>query len=312
MDLSGRVLKQVHRTAGWYATSVHLDFICSSNSRTFRLHNLSTGVVYNLPEELTEEHAAEERNTYRFFAAAAFGQARSTGQYKVLRVLVRETSAYTGNFFEIITLGGGSHARWRAKESPPFSVCLDMWKTVVIDGIAYYFCCVDPAVREEEAASDRIASFDLDREEWRPTLRGPLSSSSVDYAPYRPFHRIYPFDLSMSTINGSLVVVHRADRSSLADLWFLMDFERGLWVKQHSIRVQFSDPVPYGLPETVRPLLVLSDGRIVFVQAGDKRVLLRIYDPRTNTYSDVAEIMGRCCAVGLYTGGALGLANGTG
>ncbi|TVU33364.1 hypothetical protein EJB05_25176, partial [Eragrostis curvula] len=305
MDLSGRVLKQVHVTGCWRATSVHLDFICASSSRSFRLLNLSSGAVYILPDELTEEHAAEEQNTSRFYVDAAFGQAKSTGQHKVLRVLDRHSNDGQGQLFEIFTLGGGSHGRWRAKEAPPYFVLVGMWKTAVFINGIFYFFCVEPVVRAGDVAIDRVASFDLETEEWRPTLRGPLSSS-VDYVPGQPFPRFDTVDLSMCDINGCLVVVHRT-LSSLVELWFLVDFERGLWVKKHIMRVQFRDP--YSVAYTVRLLVVLWDGRIVFVQVGDEKGSLRIYDPRTNTYSDVAE-MGNCFAVGLYTRGLLGLADG--
>ena len=59
---------------------------------------------------------------------------------------------------------------------------------------------------------------------------------------------------------------------------------------------------------TVRPLLVLNDGRIVLVHIGN-RGSLKIYDPRTSSSTDVAEI-GPCVAVGLYNGSVLSLANG--
>ncbi|TVU41316.1 hypothetical protein EJB05_14822, partial [Eragrostis curvula] len=96
----------------------------------------------------------------------------------------------------------------------------------------------------------RIASFDLGTEDWRPTLQGPAINSR-----------------------------------SLMDLWFLMDFEEGLWVKQYSIQHKMS----FEQDEfSVYPFLVLNDGRILtFIGI---RGLLRIYDPRTSTYTDVADI----------------------
>lgn len=89
------------------------------------------------------------------------------------------------------------------------------------------------------------------------------------------------------------------------DLWFLMDFERGLWVKQHSIQVP--SIVWHALP--ARPL-VLNGGRIVIVHIGHgSGSMIRVYNPTNNTSTNVVE-MGDCCAVGLYTGSPLGLANG--
>uniref|UniRef100_A0A0A8ZBY0 F-box associated domain-containing protein n=1 Tax=Arundo donax TaxID=35708 RepID=A0A0A8ZBY0_ARUDO len=88
------------------------------------------------------------------------------------------------------------------------------------------------------------------------------------------------------------------------DLWFLMDFEKGLWVKQHTIQVDLS---VQGDKFLGSPLLVLDDGRIV-TYVGTMG-LLRIYNPRTSTYTYVAE-MGPCDGFGLYTGNLLSLANG--
>lgn len=59
----------------------------------------------------------------------------------------------------------------------------------------------------------------------------------------------------------------------------------------------------------VRPLLVLNDGRI-FTYFGDGG-LMRIYDPNTCTYTDVAKI-GNRYEIGLYTGNLLSLPDGAG
>ena len=106
----------------------------------------------------------------------------------------------------------------------------------------------------------------------------------------------------MAALSGSLVVVHCHHPSM--DLWFLMDLEKQLWVKQHSINVNLS---VMRAEFNIRPLLVLNDGRILtFIGT---RGLLRIYNPRTSTYTDVAE-MGTRVGIGLYTGNLLSSANG--
>ena len=88
-------------------------------------------------------------------------------------------------------------------------------------------------------------------------------------------------------------------------VWFLMDFERGLWAKQHSILLP--SIVWHALPP--HPLLVLNDGRIVIFYIGHGNgSIIRVYNPMNNTSTDVAE-MGDYCAVGLYAGSPLGLAN---
>ena len=110
-------------------------------------------------------------------------------------------------------------------------------------------------------------------------------------------------ELSLADMNGCLVVTHRTLSSSM-DLWFLMDVEKGSWVRKYRMQLSIS----YRHAEhTVRPLLVLNDGMIVLVHIGN-RGSLQIYDPRTSTSTDVADI-GPCVAAGLYNGSVLSLAN---
>ncbi|CAN6243833.1 unnamed protein product [Urochloa humidicola] len=301
-DLSGRLVKRILSTGNERVTSVNLDSVCTSTDgegRRLRLHNLATGAVFALPEDLAEEHAARERHTHRFHVEAEFGQVPSTGEYKVLRVL-NCFSDHDVQLYEVITLNGSSHAKWRGKTPPPYTVRLGVWKTAVINRIVYFF---SNEVQAQDAARDRIASFDLETEEWRASLRGPLSS--LEEAPNWP-RRHYGIDeLTMSDMNGCLVVVHRTYASNL-DLWFMMDFERGIWIKQHSIQVQ---PSVWDVPDAVRPLLVLNDGRIVLFYMGADKGSIRIYNPRTNSYTDASEA-GCSFTVGLYTGSPLSLANG--
>ena len=80
------------------------------------------------------------------------------------------------------------------------------------------------------------------------------------------------------------------------DMWFLMDFEKGLWVKQLTVEVNLS----------AHPLVILKNGSVV-IYIGSRR-LLRIYNPRTNTYTHVAEMVSSD-GIGLYTGNLLSMAN---
>lgn len=92
----------------------------------------------------------------------------------------------------------------------------------------------------------------------------------------------------------------------MMDLWFLMDIEKGLWAKQHSIQLNFGfhcEELP------VRLLLGLNNGRIVTYY--EDMGLLSIYDPKTCTYTDVAKV-GPCYEIGLYTGNLLSLPDGAG
>lgn len=90
------------------------------------------------------------------------------------------------------------------------------------------------------------------------------------------------------------------------DTWFLMDANKGLWVKKHVIQLNISHR---HAEHTVHPLCVLNDGRIVLIMHVGNWGSLKIYNPRTSTCTDV-PVIGPCVLVGLYTGSVLSLANG--
>jgi len=86
------------------------------------------------------------------------------------------------------------------------------------------------------------------------------------------------------------------------DLWLLVDFKKSLWVKKHAVEINLSVRDEF----LAHPLVILKNGSIVTYIGS--RGLLRIYNPRTNTYTDVAE-MGSRVGIGLYTGNLLSIAN---
>jgi hypothetical protein len=144
--------------------------------------------------------------------------------------------------------------------------------------------------------ADDILSFDLATEEWRD-LHGPLSTSNV------PSAELLFGQLALADLNGILVLAHYRRHLSKLDLWFLQDFESGLWVKEYSIR---TESVTSSLANIRRPipLLVLHDGRLVIYPAPIG--LLFICDPGTNTSTRV-HTRDRLDSVGVYTGSLLRL-----
>uniref|UniRef100_A0A0A9HJA4 F-box associated beta-propeller type 3 domain-containing protein n=1 Tax=Arundo donax TaxID=35708 RepID=A0A0A9HJA4_ARUDO len=302
MDLSGSVIKRVYRT--WdkkeRMMSTHRDIICTTKGgifldiRRFRLLNPSNGAVYALPEGNAHELDIGNYNT-----TLVFGQVATTREYKMLRLLKScflVLSQEQTQLCEVFTFNGCIGARWRRKKACLFR--FDRLSDVVVNGIVYFF--LDEDFQEQDVACKCIVSFDLGTEEWRVTHRGPLITlvgNAVDI----PDSHIGYHKISMADLNGCLVVVH-CNLSSM-DLWYLMDFQKSLWVKKHSIQVNLS----FQRHEfEVQPLLVLNDGRIV--THIETKGLLRIYNPRTSTYTDVAE-MGPRSGVGLYTGNLLSLAS---
>ncbi|XP_072147875.1 F-box/LRR-repeat protein At2g43260-like [Setaria viridis] len=298
-DLSGRVVKRVHATGEEWVLYGQPDLLCVVDwtNMSVKLLNPATGVAYVLPKEFAEEHAAYHQYLYKYSFTATFGQVASTGVYKVIRVIFVLDGGHFEQLYEVFTLDGNIHARWRAKQAPPYQVEMDHWDNVVINGIVYFFLSYN--VDEDKR---RIGSFNLETEEWSPSIPGPLSSimdAAVD-------HIDCSFQLTIGALSGSLVIAcHPATSThSSMDLWFLVDFEKGLWVKQYSIELSFRHPA-----YAIHPFLVLNDGRIVFViDTINSGGLLSIYNPETKTSEDVME-MGYGVAVGLYTGSALSLAN---
>jgi hypothetical protein len=132
------------------------------------------------------------------------------------------------------------------------------------------------------------APFNLDTEKWMPTLRGPESLRSADFW---AFER----KISLANLNGSLVIIDN-DVGVSFDLWFLMDHNRGLWVKKY--RLSVVRDCFYACP-----LLILDDGRIVIYDRVER--LLQCYDPTTDSLTDVLDIkemeLGETQSIGVYT-----------
>ncbi|CAL5089088.1 unnamed protein product [Urochloa decumbens] len=298
MDLSGRVIKRVVKPEslwagrkGW-AITAHVNVVCvlMTNDMSYLLLNPATGAVSALPQGLAEEHSRREQDISDCRHLVAVGKVASTGEYKVLRVLDVYPESEWEQLCEVFTLDGSSHARWRGKKASPDSVDPFPSHRVTINGIVYFV--LREIVMDQGVVPLRIASFDLETEEWRAILRAPLDLLSI-------------LHFSLASLNGCLVVIHYIQQSSSMDLWFLMDFDKGLWAKKHSIPLKsgfFYDDFP------VRTLLVLNGGRILYY---DEMKLLRIYDPKTCTSANVAEI-GPYCEIGVYTGNLLSLPDGAG
>ncbi|WVZ53601.1 hypothetical protein U9M48_004517 [Paspalum notatum var. saurae] len=275
LDLAGRVIKRIRSSGNQWVMSTNDGFACvaKGSTRSCQLLNLATGDVSPLPEGVSEEHEVWAVESL-YGAVVVLGQVASTGEYKLLPTPYEKAC-------ELFTLGSGS-ARWRGKKAAAEPVSMLPLSRVVMDGIVYFL--FDEAVALLQRFEPRaISSFDFSTEEWRPNFRGPVNNF-LDYenADYD--------NLSLTALNGSLVVAHHSSNCSM-DLWFLMDSERSLWVKQHSVQVDLRAPRD---EFCAHPVLMLNDGRIItYVGSGG---LLRIYNPRTNAHTDVAEL-GPCVGV---------------
>ncbi|CAL5079010.1 unnamed protein product [Urochloa decumbens] len=136
-------------------------------------------------------------------------------------------------------LGPAGNARWRGKKASPNPISMhDVTSRAVVDDCVYFF--LKELAPLHIVGPKRIASFDLGIEEdWRRTLEGPQIVRFVGNNDRRRHSRddVDYNHFSLAALNGCLAVVHCV-RSSFMDLWFLMDFDEGLWVKQHSIHMK--------------------------------------------------------------------------
>ncbi|CAN6171293.1 unnamed protein product [Urochloa humidicola] len=269
----------------------------------------ATGAVHALPEGLAAEHVVYGLNILDYCATTAFGPVASTGEYKVLRVL-ENVDEHPWQLYEVFTLGsnGKGQACWRAKKAPPYrrSVELHYTCSVVMDRIIYFLLSDNGWDHSTAYPADHVAaSFDLRTEEWGPIIRGPLSSPADDDVDFWSRYTTNWSNFSMAVLSASLVLGHSTPSSPKVspsiDLWFLMDSQKGLWIKQHSIQISNL----YGRLR-VQPLLVLNDGRIILhhVPSNGISSFLKIYDPGSNTCMDVVK-MDHHSAVGLYRGNNL-------
>ena len=184
----------------------------------------------------------------------------------MLRIFHRLKDDDRPHLFEVLTLGGSRRrAWWRDMQSPDMFVCPD--SSVVVDGVVYLLrngvyngMAALPSAGIVVPPADCVASFDLEREEWRKRLQGPISMGYDDDEDSNDElhlldHRWCQF--ALAELKGSLVLVHYL---YMTHLWILTDFERGVWVKEYSIVVN-SILLPY--LRHLKPLFVLDDGRLV-------------------------------------------------
>ncbi|CAL5066135.1 unnamed protein product [Urochloa decumbens] len=219
------------------------------------------------------------------------------GPYQYLLCSLHKPEPCHQQLFEVFTISGGDgDARWRGRQGP--GLFIDKCSGVVVDGVVYF---LTSRVYDDSGSGirpDNIVSFDLGTEEWRRDLPGPISSSNAA-------DMMWPFylrrDLNLAGLNGSLVLADHHDRRTM-DLWFLSDFENGLWVKEYHIQTG-SIISRWAAEYRLKPLLVLDDGRLVLYLASTGQLF--ICDPGTKAFAEVD--IRRLDSVVVYTGNLLGL-----
>ena len=244
----------------------------------------------------------------------------SAGEYKALRI-TRYSFDSKDKVCEVITIGadGSNHGVWREMPRTPSLMCTgddvrrspsiaDEMKCVVVDGLVHFLIEFKSIYSVELTCEPgSIASFNLETEEWMPILHGPDPVRSFVLDTNRKYsYRELGMQLSLSNLSGCLVTVHNIHNTSM-DLWFLSDFEKGLWVKMYSLPSQVARLLVY-------PLLVLDDERILFVHrinlfvCFDLKTGIYTYNLKTSACTRVFDLdMGGSDSgsIGVYTGSLL-------
>uniref|UniRef100_A0A0E0LI86 F-box domain-containing protein n=1 Tax=Oryza punctata TaxID=4537 RepID=A0A0E0LI86_ORYPU len=315
VGLAGDVVRRTRVEEGVLELSTCGDLACvvGTDRRARVLHPVTSASAGDpLPRDLDEESKpwAGWLLEERFHAFThAFGHASSTGEYKVLRVARLSLDQRHEQLVEVLALdrAGRAHAgvRWRGMQSPPFHLAgASTTGMAVVDGVVHFLAVHIPLTHylpfehNDDAHIDpgAIARFDLDTEQWRPPLRGPLNTHQIQQHTDLP-----PPLLTLTELKGFLVTVHR-DRSqqtsSSMDLSFLINSEEESWVKEYKIQVQLCPREFYA-----HPLLVFDERMIVLCVRPKGRVM--VYDLETGKCRDLG--VGDCVEVGVHKGCLLDL-----
>uniref|UniRef100_A0A0E0AGZ3 F-box associated domain-containing protein n=1 Tax=Oryza glumipatula TaxID=40148 RepID=A0A0E0AGZ3_9ORYZ len=308
VGLAGDVVRRTRAEEGVLELSTCGDLACvvGTDRRARVLHPVTgAGADDPLPHDLAEENKpwAGWRLEERFHAFThAFGRASSTGEYKVLRVASLSPDLRVEQLVEVLALdrAGRAHAgaRWRGMPRPPFHLAGASNAGMAVVAGVVHFLAVDiplPFLPFEHNDDDdihhgAIARFDLDTEQWRPLLRGPLNIHQIQQD-----NDLSPPLLTLTELKGFLVTVHRdrSHQSSSMDLWFLINSEEETWIKEYKIQIHLRPRDFYA-----HPLLVLDERMIVFCVRPKGRVM--VYDLETGKCRDLG--VGDCVEVGVYKG----------
>ncbi|KAG0531301.1 hypothetical protein BDA96_04G011900 [Sorghum bicolor] len=266
----------------------------------------------------------------RWSSYNSLGRATPSGAYKVVRL--RDSLATNKGFVQICHVatvpwpwpwdddddhqgrgrGGGINIAmdcccWRRRPEPPILTCGCSSCTAVVDGVLYLMNhrCPSHTGRPWSPPISMchvsIASFDLESEEWKPTIiSGPSSAS--------PLNKDVGWEMALAPLKGSLCLIqtdiirnnnnnnnhHPGSRCYCTkNIWFLVDSERSIWVKEYAIQMTEGWCL-------FKPLEILVDGRILMLNAfkkkeqklsdDDVQCVLQLYHPTTGALTHLMEM----------------------
>jgi F-box interacting protein len=249
-----------------------------------------SGSIVAIPQGVAEDVARANDTCYP--AWFAMGQVPSSGCYKLLRIV---EDINTGDLAcELFTFGDGI-GQWKKVRSPRANLDPSCTNGVVVNGFAYFLYdhweIEEPYINADNMGTGCIPSFNLETENWGMTLQGPLSQIMEDGL-------LSYIDLSLGEIEGCLITIHCNDQISTTNMWFLIDLENQLWSKKIVIQ---NEVVASDVTEGMQVLWMLEEGRTILLVRTVSGVILRIYDPSTNTARNVFGTNCLCSAGVGYT-----------
>ncbi|RCV07216.1 hypothetical protein SETIT_1G226600v2 [Setaria italica] len=299
-----RVVKDVKSTK-LMRTRLDLVFV-DQGEHGARVIDPATGQVLKFNRELPDRYPTANYNRtsnifniYSRSCHCSFGRATSSGTYKVLRLY--DTVLWNGDVIQICQVatlcdGMAAEPMWRQRPEPPILTCHCSNCTAVVDGVLHF---MDRGRRPADTTThgrrpgspgwNRIASFDLESEEWKMVIDGPVTECPKEEK----------WDMVLAEFKGNLSVVQTVafyncrDREPYTNIWLLVDPEKSIWVKKHTIH----------MPKSCchfKALAILGDGRVLTLNNFEKddddeafldsQCILQFYNPSTGALTDVMEM----------------------
>ncbi|KAL6634254.1 hypothetical protein ACP70R_026925 [Stipagrostis hirtigluma subsp. patula] len=273
----------------------------------------ATGRVVTVGGEAVQEYPKADLNgvpydglLYGCLCHSTLGRATPSGVYKVVRLRDIFTVHGKSQICQIATLGAAAAAEevtWRRRPDPPLLTCHCSGCTATVNGVLYFLDIRAPAhgVLPRSPGWNRLASFDLESEEWKTMINGPPIECQRG-------------EMALAELKGMLSLVqvvgsfHRNTREPYVNIWLLVDSERSTWVKQYKIQV------PRGCC-LFKVLEIMDDGRILILNASkekeqnlyDIQCVLQLHHPSTGVITNLVELGNdfRGPTMTLYTGSLL-------
>ncbi|KAM0887369.1 hypothetical protein ACQ4PT_029094 [Festuca glaucescens] len=272
IDMKGNVVREIKGLGAYPLCASSLDnlicVICSGE--VTRVVDVATGKVL-----VTSPKPAGNLSHF----VVRLGRAAVSGSCKAVRIVDfrRAYGAQPPQICEVLTLGGHG-ANWRRAQPPPATVrLLDFrkdWAGATVDGVVHFLSNCTSLARVS------VLCFDLEREEWRTTIEGPLQGEIESWSNHHQI-RIAELNKSLCMIKRGL---HKNDHPSadMCNIWILTDRGNSTWVKAYSIPT--NQAYAWG---DFEPLRVMPDGVKLlfyyFVSTLSKPLVLRVYDSRSGT-----------------------------